>query len=173
MKALSRRSVLLGLAGFAACLALLSLAWAAVHGTSQTSFCLSCHEMRDTGHELDASTHGRNRSGYRTQCADCHIAPGLGGMIAAKWKGLGELRVHLTEPGRLAGEQWAARRGELKKRLLHEMPQANCTRCHDVMSMKPSTRDAEVAHKTITPRMRCLDCHSVEGLEFVVHNARE
>jgi len=173
MKLLARvgkKGLLVWCGGFVSALLLLWLGASAVSGTSRTSFCLSCHEMADTGRELHASRHGRNPSGYVTQCAECHIAPGLAGLAAAKWKGLGELYVHVFHGGLLEGKAWGDRRKAMRARLVREMPQESCTRCHDLARMKPSTREGEVAHKTITPRMRCLDCHSVEGLRSLVHD---
>ena len=157
-------------AGFLAGMLFACLAAAGVHGSSETSFCASCHEMKDTYRELQASKHWKNRSGTESQCSDCHISRGLAGLIEAKWKGLGEVKVHfLGKPSQHPAE-WGARRLEMRKRLVADMPQENCTGCHSVDRMVPSNREAEVAHKTITPGMRCLDCHSVEGLRYLVHD---
>lgn len=141
-----------------------------VHATSETSFCMSCHEMKDHMRELKASTHWSNRDGYHTECAECHINAGFAGMVEAKWKGLHEVVVHFTDNPEKNPEKWRNRRTELRKKVVREMPQATCVKCHDLNSMEPSTRNAEKAHSTITPQMRCLDCHSVEGMKFLVHN---
>ncbi len=141
-----------------------------VHATSETSFCGSCHEMENHVRELKASTHWSNRDGYHAQCADCHINSGFAGMVEAKWKGLHEVVVHIADNPEKNPEKWRNRRSELRKKVAREIPQSICIKCHDLASMKPSTRDAEKAHNTITPEMRCLDCHSVEGTGFLVHN---
>jgi len=141
-----------------------------VHHTSETSFCISCHEMKETKSELGRSGHGVNRSGYEVSCADCHITQGVMGMVEAKWKGLKELTIHYVDNPMKKPEKWALRRMELKKKVAREMPQQNCTRCHDIGRMKYSTKEAETAQDTITGDMRCLDCHSVEGLKRLVHD---
>jgi nitrate/TMAO reductase-like tetraheme cytochrome c subunit len=144
-----------------------------VHYTSTTSFCISCHEMKDTHRELMASGHGANRSGFRAECADCHISAGLSGMVRAKWTGLQELKIHVCENPGKDMTKWEARRQELKKKVAREMPNENCTKCHQIDAMRCSTKAGETAHRTITGETRCLDCHSVEGLQFLVHNRVE
>jgi nitrate/TMAO reductase-like tetraheme cytochrome c subunit len=166
----SRESLIAWLAGFCSALVFVWLGASAVLGTSRDAFCVSCHEMSAAGRQLDTSSHGKNRSGRMAQCADCHIAPGVGGLVKAKWKGLGIAAVHFFQRSRVTGEQWELRRLELRKDLERQLPQESCVCCHDRSRMKPSTREAEIAHKVITPNMRCLDCHSVEGLGRLVHN---
>jgi len=140
--------------------------------TSETSFCLICHEMKYTMKELENSKHWKNRSGYMTQCSDCHISPGVAGMVEAKWRGMEKVKIHFLEKPFLDEGKWADRRKYLKGKVQDEMPQINCTRCHDIDNMQPSSREAEKAHKTITSQMRCLDCHSIEGLEYLIHNSQ-
>lgn len=156
------------LTGFGAGLLFLLALSFAVHSTSETEFCGSCHEMKAHLRELEGSTHWINRSGSRTGCAECHISPGLGGIVKAKINGLSEVFIHFT--GRPEGARWESRRSELRARTIEELPQKNCTGCHRLDDAKPSSREAEVAHATITQHTRCLDCHSVEGLQFLVHN---
>jgi nitrate/TMAO reductase-like tetraheme cytochrome c subunit len=146
------------------------MAYAAIHGTSKTSFCLSCHEMQQTEGELARSGHGMNRSGLRIECADCHITPGIAGMVKAKWTGLQEMKIHILENPSKDSEKWADRRQKLRRKVAREMPQQNCLHCHDLGRMKGISPATETAHRTITADMRCLDCHSVEGMNYLVHN---
>ncbi|MDQ7823258.1 MAG: NapC/NirT family cytochrome c [Candidatus Eremiobacteraeota bacterium] len=149
-------------------LALFSIEW-----TSKTSFCMKCHEMRETLGELEHSSHWINRSGYQVHCRECHITPGTAGMVKAKMNGLREVAVHFAEQPSKHQEKWRARRLELREKLAKELPQQNCTRCHDLATMVPSTKEAVKAHDTITGKMRCLDCHSVRGLTRLVHSTGE
>jgi nitrate/TMAO reductase-like tetraheme cytochrome c subunit len=167
----NRRFYAAGFLGGVVALALIgSTTFGVVHETTKTTFCVSCHEMKETKTELERSGHGMNRSGYEVACADCHITQGVMGMVEAKWKGLKEVTIHFADNPMKNKERWAARRMELKTKVAREMPQQNCTRCHDLDKMKYSTIEAETAHKTMTGDMRCLDCHSVQGLKYLIHN---
>src|SRR6266498_2910402 len=47
--------------------------WAMELSSTET-FCISCHEMRDTVYkELKETVHFTNRSGVRATCSDCHV----------------------------------------------------------------------------------------------------
>jgi len=168
-KLFTRQTAYLGIALLAGAFLLLLLQ-GFIHATSDMPFCASCHEMDDHVRELKSSTHWNNRNGYHTKCAECHISPGFAGMVEAKWKGLHEVIVHYADNPLRNPEKWRNRRNELRKKVVREMPQSVCIKCHDVDSMKPSTKEAEKAHSTITPKMKCLDCHSVEGQSYLVHN---
>ena len=46
----------------------------AIEVSNNMSFCISCHEMRDTVYkEYQRTTHFSNRSGVQATCADCHV----------------------------------------------------------------------------------------------------
>lgn len=56
--------------------------------TSQTSFCLSCHNMKVYYETLKTSSH------KQVDCVKCHIAPGFNNFIRTKLKGLSEVVVY-------------------------------------------------------------------------------
>ncbi len=45
----------------------------ALHKTSDTAFCLSCHSMSKPFEEYQGTVHFSNQKGIRAECADCHI----------------------------------------------------------------------------------------------------
>ena len=51
----------------------LLLAQKALHKTSDTAFCLSCHSMSKPFEEYQGTVHFSNQKGIRAECADCHI----------------------------------------------------------------------------------------------------
>ena len=89
---LSRRHWLISLplvlvAGLVAYLAISSLLdWA-----NSTGFCgTTCHVMKPEYTAYQDSFHARVR------CAECHVGPGLGAEVQAKWQGVRELYLFVT-----------------------------------------------------------------------------
>lgn len=56
--------------------------------TSQTSFCVTCHNMKVYYETLKTSSH------QEVDCIKCHIPPGLSNYIKTKLKGLSEVVVY-------------------------------------------------------------------------------
>ena len=74
----SRSPLILGVLVLLFCLlvggVLIGGATAAIHLTSTESFCISCHELRDNAYaEFKDTSHDKNRTGVRAECADCHL----------------------------------------------------------------------------------------------------
>lgn len=67
----------------------------AIEITSQTSFCVSCHNMKVYYETLKTSSH------RDVDCVKCHIAPGFDNYINAKLKGLSEVVVYTIGEGPL------------------------------------------------------------------------
>ena len=60
--------------------------------TNTQSFCISCHEMRDTVfQEYKNSIHYKNASGVRAICPDCHVPKQWGTKIVRKIAASNEL----------------------------------------------------------------------------------
>ena len=46
----------------------------AMEASNSLTFCITCHEMRDTVYmEYKKTVHYQNRTGVRATCADCHV----------------------------------------------------------------------------------------------------
>ena len=128
------------------------------HQSSTTSFCLSCHEMKDYGKSLFVDSkqavvavHYQNRLVDReTVCYSCHKDYALFGDVRAKLNGLRHVWAHYIK-------------GVPKKiELYHPYPNSNCLHCHDDMR-----RFVEgPAHKPIMSALyagttSCLSCHRI------------
>jgi cytochrome c-type protein NapC len=128
------------------------------HQSSTTSFCLSCHEMRDYGKSLFVdnkqavvAVHYQNRLVDRdTVCYSCHKDYAMFGDVTAKLNGLRHVWAHY-----IAGVP-------KKIELYHPYPNSNCLHCHDDMR-----RFVEgPAHKPIMGALyagttSCLSCHRI------------
>lgn len=139
--------------------------WALELSSTET-FCISCHEMRDTVYgELKKTIHYTNRTGVRAICSDCHVPKNwfykVGRKIQATFNEL---------PKHVFGfyptlEEFDAARPELAKHVWATMKATDsreCRNCHHMNSMdlerqKPRARgqheDARTSGET------CIDCH--------------
>ncbi len=128
------------------------------HQSSTTTFCLSCHEMKDYGKSLFvdsrqalSAVHYQNRFVDReTVCYSCHKDYAMFGDVTAKLNGLRHVWAHYVA-------------GVPKKiELYHPYPNSNCLHCHDDMR-----RFVEgPAHKPVMTALyagttSCLSCHRV------------
>ncbi len=70
-----------------------------VRGSSHSTFCGSCHSMKEIHASWRASPHFRVPPGRApAECVDCHILPGAAGTLAAKLNGLDEVLIEFTNP---------------------------------------------------------------------------
>jgi cytochrome c-type protein NapC len=129
-----------------------------LHQSTQTSFCLSCHEMQAFGTSLFAdnraalsAVHYQNRLISRdSTCYSCHADYAMFGDLKAKWNGLHHVWVHYfgTIPKTFA--------------LYQPYSSANCLHCHD--DSRPFIEAP--AHQSILAaiyqqKASCLGCHTV------------
>jgi cytochrome c-type protein NapC len=126
--------------------------------SSQTRFCLSCHEMQRHGKSLFvddkqalAAVHYQNRLVERdSTCYSCHKDYALFGDVKAKLNGLRHVWAHYVRgvPDKIA--------------LYQPYPNANCLHCHD-----DARRFVEnPAHRPVLEAVQagstsCLGCHRV------------
>ncbi len=149
--------LLVGLVGLPLLLSIGNISYG-FHQSSTTSFCLSCHEMRDYGKSLFvdsrqalAAVHYQNRSIDReTACYSCHKDYAMFGDITAKMNGLRHVWAHY-----IAGVP-------KKIELYHPYRNSNCLHCHDDMRRFV---DSPV-HKPILSALyagttSCVSCHRV------------
>jgi cytochrome c-type protein NapC len=126
--------------------------------SSQTHFCLSCHEMQRHGKSLFvddkqalAAVHYQNRLVEReTTCYSCHKDYALFGDVKAKLNGLRHVWAHYVK-------------GVPEKITLYQpYPNANCLHCHDDARRfveKPAHQP--VLEAVQSGSMSCLTCHRV------------
>lgn len=73
-----------------ALIALIGVTYLTMHYTSQPSFCASCHEIRTAVTSWEVGPH------KSVTCLDCHSNPGKVGYVIRKFRGLGEVYLHVT-----------------------------------------------------------------------------
>jgi cytochrome c-type protein NapC len=128
------------------------------HESSQTRFCLSCHEMQRHGQSLFvddkralAATHYQNRAIDRdTVCYSCHTDYALFGDVRAKVNGLRHVWAHYVTgaPEKLA--------------LYQPYANANCLHCHDdARRFREQPAHAPVMDAITSGGTSCLSCHQV------------
>jgi len=149
--------LLVGLAGLPLLLSAGNLSYG-VAESSQTRFCLSCHEMQRHGQSLFvdnrqalAAVHYQNRLIDRdTTCYSCHKDYAMFGDVKAKLNGLRHVWAHYV-------------RGVPAKIALYEpFPNANCLHCHD--DSRAFLENA--VHRPVFEGLQagttsCLGCHRV------------
>ena len=132
---------------------------------SESNFCGStCHEIETAYESWKLSSHGANKYGYRVECVDCHLPPKdkfFTHMANKSYHGTKELCTHFF------GEDYD--REKVRQRVLENMPNKRCQRCHDDLLAKPGSIAAKMAHKAIlaksdTPEeIKCVVCHEDAG----------
>jgi cytochrome c-type protein NapC len=154
---MGRIVLLVGLVGLPLLLSAGNLSYG-VAESSQTHFCLSCHEMQAYGKSLFvddrqalAAVHYQNRLVDRDRtCYTCHKDYALFGDVTAKVNGLRHVWAHYVRgvPDKIA--------------LYKPYPNANCLSCHDDARRfleKPSHHP--VLEALQSGSMSCLVCHRV------------
>lgn len=134
--------------------------------TNTQSFCISCHEMRDTVYqEYTASVHYKNASGVRATCPDCHVPREWGPKIVRKISASTELYHSLV--GTIdTPEKFEANRLPMAKRVWASMTETDsreCRNCHsneamDYHKMK-KPEEAVRMEKGLKEGETCISCH--------------
>lgn len=149
--------LLVGLVAIPALLSAGSLSYG-VAASSQTRFCLSCHEMQRHGKSLFvddrqalAAVHYQNRLVERdSTCYSCHKDYGPFGDFKAKLNGLRHVWAHYVTgvPEKLA--------------LYRPYPNANCLHCHDdARRFRENPVHRPVLEAVQAGSLSCLGCHRV------------
>ncbi len=132
--------------------------------TNTESFCISCHEMRNTPFaELKGTIHWQNRSGVRATCPDCHVPHEWIYKMIAKIKATKDLYHHFmgTYP---TEEDFEAHRLVFAQRVWASMKENDsrpCRNCHSAQSMDPTKQQAasHVMMLQLAKGATCIDCH--------------
>jgi Nitrate/TMAO reductases, membrane-bound tetraheme cytochrome c subunit len=137
----------------------------ALHATSATDFCLSCHEMRPYANEQRFSSHAKDKNGNEIGCSQCHIPQGMGPRFLAvkMYSGFKDVAVHFwSKPDRIH----RVRAQEVARRFVDD---ANCLACHadlykNAGENAPVSDYGRLAHdaylgKNGTTKRNCVGCH--------------
>jgi len=137
----------------------------AMEMSNSMTFCVSCHEMRDTVYqEYQESVHFRNPSGVQATCADCHVPRPWVHKVVRKIQATNEL-YHKVMGTVDTPEKFEARRWELANRVWEKMRATDsreCRNCHDFTAMELSEQDRSARKKhSLAPQegKTCIDCH--------------
>jgi len=134
--------------------------------TNTQSFCISCHEMRDTVYqEYTSSVHFKNASGVRATCPDCHVPKQWGPKIVRKIAASTELYHSLI--GTIdTPEKFEANRLAMAKRVWASMSETDsreCRNCHsnEAMDFHQMKKPEEAARmeKGLKEGETCISCH--------------
>lgn len=142
----------------------------AMEATNTMSFCISCHEMRDTVYEeYKTSVHYKNASGVRAICSDCHVPHAWGPKMVRKIRASNELwhkfRGSIDTP-----EKFEAKRLELATHVWDTMKATDsreCRNCHSFEAMDFEHQDRRAREKMepvalgtdLSQGSTCIDCH--------------
>lgn len=136
-----------------------------LEATNTTSFCISCHVMRDTVYvEYRQSPHFQNRSGVRAGCPDCHVPRDWTHKLVRKVRASNEL-LHWAMGSIDTPEKFEAKRHDLAAREWERMRESDsreCRNCHSFEAMdfhKQSMKAARAMRDAARAGKTCIDCH--------------
>lgn len=135
----------------------------ALHETSKTSFCISCHEMRVVAEQgWMHSEHYQNEAGVVAGCSDCHVPPEFFPKMWTKTRdGIKDIWVHNfgeSDPNRM---DWDALALSARAKIYDSA----CKKCHQDLTPKGASIKTLVAHREnqrLDEPKKCLECHREE-----------
>ncbi len=138
----------------------------ALHATSSTEFCYSCHSHENfIKPEYEASSHYINQAGVRAGCADCHL-PHDSWFQLVWTKAVVSLDVIPELMGEIDTaekyEDHRARMAESVWRQFKDNDSAFCRSCHSLEAMDLDAQGRKVARRHSKAEERgetCIDCH--------------
>jgi cytochrome c-type protein NapC len=145
------------------------LFWGGFHWAMELSntetFCVSCHEMRDTVYkELKETVHFTNRTGVRATCPDCHVPKEWIYKVKRKIEATNEL-FHKVMGTIDTPEKFETQRLAMAQNVWATMKATDsreCRNCHAMVSMDldKQLRPAQRMHKAAVEKgQTCIDCH--------------
>lgn len=136
-----------------------------LEATNSMTFCLSCHEMRDTVYEEYKQTvHFKNPSGVQATCADCHVPKEWVHKFVRKVYAVNEL-YHKAMGTVDTPEKFEQHRWTMANRVWDTMRKTDsreCRNCHafDTMDLSGQGRSARKRHERAAEKGEtCIDCH--------------
>lgn len=139
----------------------------ALHATSTTEFCFSCHSHEvNIRAEYEASSHFRNASGVRAECSDCHLPQDnwfeyVATKMVVSLDAIPEFTGKVDTP-----EKWEAHRPAMAEKVWAEYRADDsryCRHCHteDATDFALQSQMARGVHQNPAAQDRtCIDCHA-------------
>lgn len=143
--------------------------WGGFHWSVELSntetFCIACHEMRDTVfEELKETAHYNNPSGVRATCADCHVPKQWHHKMIRKVQATSDL--YHTIVGTVdTPEKFEEERLRMARSVWSQMKATDsreCRNCHDINSMDirgQATAARKKHERMLDEGQTCIDCH--------------
>lgn len=136
-----------------------------IHQTSSNEFCFVCHSHEAfIRPEYEASSHFRNASGVRADCADCHLPHEWLDLVVTKIIVSADIIPELM--GKLdTAEKYESHRAEMAEKVWAEFRADDsrfCRSCHSPEAMDPDQQKPMIAriHAGLEPGGKtCIDCH--------------
>lgn len=132
--------------------------------TSETKYCISCHEMKLYKDELEKSSHTVDKDKNPIQCHQCHIPKSIGPkyLTVKTVLGMKDWLIHTF------GDPEDLDRRGMQKIARRFMPDENCFACHQ--DLKKNVKDEKISeigklcHEAYlgengTTKRRCAGCH--------------
>nr|VFK62026.1 MAG: cytochrome c-type protein NapC [Candidatus Kentron sp. TC] len=134
-------------------------------GTNRESFCISCHELRQTVYmEYLDTSHNSNRTGVRATCPDCHVPKEWLAKLKRKIQASNDVYQKLL--GTInTPEKFEERRLLLAERVWKRMKETDsreCRSCHDAEAMdyvRQGSRGMNEHIRGFDSGKTCIDCH--------------
>jgi cytochrome c-type protein NapC len=144
----------------------------AMEASNTMTFCIGCHEMRDTVYkEYQETVHFKNPSGVQATCADCHVPREWVHKVVRKIQATNEL-YHKALGTIDTPEKFEAKRWVMANRVWDKMRETDsreCRNCHhlDSMDLEEQDRSARKKHaKAEEQGKTCIDCHKGIAHEY-------
>lgn len=128
--------------------------------TSETSFCVLCHEMKVVAEQgWKRSPHYSNEQGVVAQCSDCHVPPELIPKLWTKTRdGVKDVAVHTFGESNPEQMPW----DELTVSARRKIFDSACMKCHENLTPKGAPIKVIIAHRAylrMKDEKKCLECH--------------
>jgi trimethylamine-N-oxide reductase (cytochrome c) cytochrome c-type subunit TorY len=138
----------------------------ALHATSTTEFCFSCHSHEvNIRPEYEASSHFMNTSGVSAGCADCHL-PQHNWFELTWTKAVVSLDIIPELMGKLdTPDKYEAHRAEMAEAVWEQFRDNDskfCRNCHSVDSMDLASQERRTARRHSQAEEKgqtCVQCH--------------
>jgi cytochrome c-type protein NapC len=133
--------------------------------TNTMTFCISCHEMKNTVYqEYKHTIHSINRTGVKATCPDCHVPKEWSRKFVRKIMASKEIFYKIT--GTIdTVEKFYKKRLELARKVwssLEKSDSRECRNCHNFQSMNFSLQKSRSKNVHVLARERnktCIHCH--------------
>ena len=136
-----------------------------IHETSSNEFCYVCHSHQAfIRPEYEASSHFRNASGVRADCADCHLPHEWFDLVVTK--AIVSLDIIPEMMGKLdTAEKYESHRAEMAESVWRQFKENDsrfCRSCHvfEAMDLEAQERRTARQHTRANENGEtCIDCH--------------